>query len=77
MCRNCHAVTTESQRRSGVDLRPQTNVLEREIARHRLLAVFYRDLADSEERAADALEREVESLDQECPEWRKHTEKPR
>lgn len=75
LCRNCHAVVSESQRRGDVDLAPQANPLDREIARHRALAVDLRDSGDAEDRAAARLEKLRVSLDSELPQWREHLEK--
>jgi hypothetical protein len=47
----------------------QPNVLGRQIARHRALAAFHRDAAESEERAAEDLGEFVEFLDARYPAW--------
>jgi hypothetical protein len=61
---------TESQLRGDVEPAPQRNLLDREIARHRALAVDTRDAADAEDRAAESLESFAEFLDAEFPTWR-------
>jgi len=70
LCLNCHAIVTESQLRGAVPMVPQPNELERQIARQRALATFFQDLADAEDRAAEALEGFRDFLDAEFPEWR-------
>jgi hypothetical protein len=74
-CRNCHAVVSEGQRRADVDLTPQANPLDREIARLRAVAVDLRDAGDAEDRAAARLEKYRASLDAKPPERREHSEK--
>ena len=63
LCRNCHAIASEGQHCGAVPMKAQADILARQIARHRALAAFYRDAADSEERAAEDLRDFADSLD--------------
>ena len=75
LCKNCHAVVTEAQRDGSVQLAPQCNPLDREIARHRALAVDLRDAADAEDRAAARREEFRRFLNDEYPDWLERWEK--
>jgi hypothetical protein len=66
---------SESQRRGEVDLAPQANVLDLEIACRRALAVDHHDAGDAEDRAADRLQRFRAFLDTELPDWSARWEK--
>jgi hypothetical protein len=72
VCRNCHAVLSETQRDSGVDLRrhDQRTSLERLEAVLRGLADFFEQLAASLRRWADDLARSIALLDRDHSDWR-------
>ncbi len=70
LCFICHAIATESQLREAVPLAAQTNPLDREIARRRVLATFHRDSGEAEDRAADGMECFREFLDRTYDDWR-------
>ena len=74
-CLVCHAVVTEAQRRGGVELAPQRNPVQREIARHRALGVDNRDAGEAEDRAATRLEEFLAFLDHQYPDWPERWEK--
>jgi hypothetical protein len=75
-CPNCHAVRSEGQRRLGINLLhdDERNGLERMAAARRSRAVFFRQLAASEQKEAARLEALAARLDQECPDWREWPE---
>jgi hypothetical protein len=72
VCRNCHAVLSEAQRDSGVDLRQDAGraSLERLEAVLRGLADFFEQLVRSLRQWADEIARTVCLLDDDHPEWR-------
>ena len=75
LCRNHHAKATESLSRGAVPMWFQSHVLDREIARRKAWAVFLRDAANAEDRAAEELEGVAEWLDADLPDWRARWER--
>ncbi len=71
VCRNCHAIVTESQRCGAVPMRPQANVLDRLIACLRSVAALLEDARNAVERFLEDLEVFASFLDAQLPSWRK------
>jgi hypothetical protein len=72
VCHNCHAVLSEAQRDSGVELHDDTGrvSLERLEAVLRGLADFFEQLVRNMRGWADEIARTVSFLDDNHPDWR-------
>lgn len=70
LCRNCHALATESLRCADVHMVIQGNPLDRQIASSKAWGAFYRDAAEAEDRMVEDWEEFSDFLDDECPDWR-------
>ncbi len=70
LCRNHHAIATETLRRAGVSMIPQDNVLDRLIGSLRGLSAFLHDLQNALERFIADLEDLRGFFDATFPTWR-------
>ena len=70
ICRNCHAIVTELNRRTGVSMDPPADLLEHVIAVLRALGTFFPLVGDAFFKLADQLSRLTKALDKKYPEWR-------
>lgn len=74
LCRNCHAILTEDNRRAGADMRQQPSLLERIVNVLRALGAFFSDLAQRFFDWAERLARLVAGFDRIAPQWREMPE---
>jgi hypothetical protein len=74
LCRNCHALATESLRCADVPLEIQGNPLDRQIARGKAWGTFHGDAARSEDRMVEELEEFLTFLDDQYGDWREKWE---
>jgi len=70
VCRNCHELLSEACRDLGAEMGTQRSLLETLAEMLRIRCVFERASADVEAQIAIKLDKFVESLDKECPNWR-------
>jgi hypothetical protein len=70
LCKNCHAILTEDNRRAGADMRQQPSLLERIVNVLRALGAFFNDLAQRFFGWAEQIARFVAGLDRIAPQWR-------
>lgn len=69
LCRNCHGEVTEGYRVAGVSMKPQPTVLHRLRTVLRALGTFFRSLCVSIDRWATDLDRFIDGLNSQWPDW--------
>lgn len=77
VCRNCHEVLSEACRDLGADMSTQRSLLESIAEMCRIRSVFERASADMQAGMALKLDKFVNILDTQCPNWRSICEIPK